>query len=100
MGGASFHLQQAVEKYLKGYLLSKGRQLKRTHNPIDLLKDALCYDETLGNFRMICDKITEYYTIDRYPFFLDSQLSEEEIRDSLAEAKELVIKLTQSYAKP
>ena len=49
---------------------------------------------------MICDKITGYYTIDRYPFFLDSQLSEEEIRDSLAEAKELVIKLTQSYAKP
>ncbi|KKW36482.1 MAG: hypothetical protein UY82_C0023G0001 [Candidatus Uhrbacteria bacterium GW2011_GWC2_53_7] len=48
----------------------------------------------------MCDKITEYYTIDRYPFFLDSQLSEEEIRDSLAEAKKLVIKLTQSYIKP
>ena len=94
--GASFHLQQAVEKYLKGYLLSKGWQLKRTHNLVDLLKDALCYDETLENFRTICDKITEYYTIDRYPFFLDFQLSEEEIRNSLAEAKKLVRKLTQS----
>ena len=92
--GASFHLQQAVEKYLKGYLLSKGWQLKRTHNLIDLLKDALCHDETLKDFRMMCDKITEYYTIDRYPFFLDSQLSGEEIRDLLEEVKELVKKLT------
>ncbi len=27
--GAGYHLQQAVEKYLKGFLLSKGWKLKR-----------------------------------------------------------------------
>ena len=30
--GAGFHLQQAAEKYLKGYLLGKGWALKRTHD--------------------------------------------------------------------
>lgn len=27
---ASFHIQQAIEKYLKGFLLEKGWNLKRT----------------------------------------------------------------------
>lgn len=29
---AAFHLQQALEKLLKGYLLSSGWQLKKTHD--------------------------------------------------------------------
>ena len=30
--GAGFHLQQAAEKYLKGYLLGKGWPLRRIHD--------------------------------------------------------------------
>jgi HEPN domain-containing protein len=29
---AAFHLQQALEKYLKAYLLSRGWELKRIHD--------------------------------------------------------------------
>ncbi len=42
--GAGFHLQQAVEKFLKAFLLSKGWQLKRIHNLETLLNSALVYD--------------------------------------------------------
>jgi HEPN domain-containing protein len=32
--GAAFHLQQAIEKYLKGHLISRGWKLDRIHEPI------------------------------------------------------------------
>jgi HEPN domain-containing protein len=39
--GAGYHLQQSVEKYLKGFLLYKGWKLKRIHDLEVLLNDAL-----------------------------------------------------------
>lgn len=41
--GAGFNIQQAVEKYLKGFLLSKGWKLRRIHNLETLLDDAVIY---------------------------------------------------------
>ena len=65
--GAGYHLQQAVEKYLKGFLLSKGWKLKRIHDLEVLLNDALKYEKTFDAYRTLCQKITGYYVIDRYP---------------------------------
>jgi HEPN domain-containing protein len=42
--GAAFNVQQAVEKYLKGYLLSKGWELRRIHNLEILLNEAARYE--------------------------------------------------------
>lgn len=41
---AGFYLQQAVEKFLKAFLLSKGWQLARIHDLEALLNQALTYD--------------------------------------------------------
>ncbi|MFI5344077.1 MAG: HEPN domain-containing protein [Chlamydiales bacterium] len=79
---AGFCLQQAVEKFLKAYLLSKGWKLRRTHHLDALLDDALAYDETLQEFRMVCIRITSFYFLERYPS-LDSKITEEEVQDSL-----------------
>jgi len=38
---AGFCLQQAVEKFLKAFLLSKGWKLRRVHDLNTLLDDAL-----------------------------------------------------------
>ena len=38
---AGFYLQQAVEKYFKAFLLSKGWKLKKTHDLETLLNEAL-----------------------------------------------------------
>jgi len=43
-GGAAFHLQQALEKYLKGYLIGKGWKLERTHDLEELLDHAVDYE--------------------------------------------------------
>ena len=38
--GAGFHLQQAAEKYLKGYLLDKGWPFKRIHDVALILEET------------------------------------------------------------
>ena len=55
---AAFHIQQAVEKYLKGYLLGKGWKLIRTHDLIGLLNEAVAYQSHLEAFRELCVRTT------------------------------------------
>ncbi len=38
---AAMLLQQAVEKYLKGFLLAKESKARRTHDLLELLDDAI-----------------------------------------------------------
>lgn len=66
--GAGFHLQQAVAKYLKGYLLSKGWKLQYVHGLVKLLNYTKDYDPSLEEFRALCEQVTGYYIIERYPF--------------------------------
>ncbi|MDP2935454.1 MAG: HEPN domain-containing protein [Dehalococcoidia bacterium] len=88
-GDAAFHLQQALEKYLKGYLLSKGWQLRRTHNLQTLLDEATIHDATLERFRFACQEITAYYFLDRYPFFAAAP-SADEIESARLIGQELI----------
>ncbi|MBI4559001.1 MAG: HEPN domain-containing protein [Candidatus Hydrogenedentes bacterium] len=101
--GAGINIQQSVEKFLKGFLLSKGWKLKRIH-PLDtLLNDAVSYEPSLEAFRETCEKITEYYIEERYPFTVVSELEPEEIADSLRTARSLIDeikKLTNLDASP
>ena len=84
---AAFHIQQAIEKYLKGYLLSKGWKLIRTHDLISLLNDAVSRESHFEAFRELCVRATEYYIEDRYPFLISSQLSVEELEEIREETK-------------
>ena len=86
---AGFLLQQAAEKYLKGYLLSKGWELKRIHDLVDLLNEVVTYDKSFDTYRSTCEQITEYYTEERYPFLDTSELTREEIESALNEVKSL-----------
>lgn len=86
--GAGYHLQQAVEKYFKGFLLSKGWKLKRIHDLEVLLNDALKYEKALEKYRSLCQKITGYYMIDRYPLPAAPTLTKEEVQESVAEAEQ------------
>ena len=90
---AGFCLQQAIEKFLKAYLLSKGWQLRRIHNLDALLDDAITYDSSLEKFRDVCQKITAFYFVERYPFVVESGVTEKDVRTSLKEVKVLVDKL-------
>lgn len=89
LGIAGFLLQQATEKYLKGYLLSKGWELKRIHDLVGLLNEVVTYDKSFDMYRSACERITEYYTEERYPFLDVSELTREEIESGLNEVKGL-----------
>ncbi|MBU1599597.1 HEPN domain-containing protein [bacterium] len=86
---AAVHLQQAIEKYLKGYLLSKGWRLKPTHDLEVLLDEAVELNPALERFRDLCLEATPYYIEERYPFF-GLEPSSEEIERLLEMAYEFV----------
>ena len=95
---AGFFLQQAVEKFLKAFLLSRGWELQRIHDLETLLNAALAYDPSLEPFRSACQKITGFYLVERYPFVVESGLTEEDVRTSLIQVEVLIEKLRAGVA--
>ena len=91
--GAGFHLQQAAEKNLKAYLISRGWKLSRIHDLPNLLNHAVDYDPDFEQFRTICERVTEYYTPERYPFLEEIPPTEDEIRKGLAKIQEMTAKI-------
>lgn len=91
--GAGVNIQQAVEKYLKGYLLSKGWELRRIHELEVLLNEVIIYEPSFEEFRAACQKMTDYYMEERYPFAGASELTEDEIRESLNIAENMIARI-------
>ena len=64
----AYHIQQAIEKYLKGYLVLKGQKPPWVHELDTLLNLIEKLDTDLYlPFIELCEKATRYYIEDRYP---------------------------------
>ena len=74
---AAFHLQQAIEKFLKGFLLSNGWKLKKIHDLEALLDDAVHVTPELERYRALCQQVTGYYLAERYPSVGEAPTSQE-----------------------
>jgi HEPN domain-containing protein len=83
-------LQQASEKYLKGYLLSKGWHLKRTHDLKDLLDSAIKYNPQFSSYLELVDRLTALYIEQRYPSRPGVEYPTEEIAQIIQQTKELI----------
>ncbi|MCZ6680985.1 MAG: HEPN domain-containing protein [Candidatus Poribacteria bacterium] len=92
-GAAGFFLQQAVEKFLKAFLLSRGWQLQRIHDLEVLLNASITYDPSLERFRAACEKITGFYFVERYPLITDTGLTDDDVESSLKQVRTLIDKL-------
>ena len=101
--GAGYHLQQAVEKFFKAYLIRQGWRLQRTHDLAELLNDALQYDATLGEYRAVCELVTEYDTAGRYPISRNrpapADMSDENVRAALDKITPLIERLRAGSAR-
>lgn len=86
----SFHIQQSIEKYLKGYLIYKGWELEKTHDLRELLSEVIKKDKTFERFIPPVRKISRYYIESRYPFSYKVDYTREEMEESLQQAKELL----------
>jgi HEPN domain-containing protein len=83
-------LQQSVEKYLKGWLLDRGWRLRKTHEVERLLDDAVTHDPSIQPFRQLCERLSGYYLLERYPMPSPGGPDEAQITADLAEARQLV----------
>jgi HEPN domain-containing protein len=60
-------LQEAVERYLKGYLVSTGWPLQRVHNLSTLLDAAVQRDVRFKPFADLCEGLTAQFWEQHYP---------------------------------
>jgi HEPN domain-containing protein len=96
---AGFHLQQAIEKYLKAFLLSHGWRLKRIHDLETLLDDAIEFDPSLEEFRRLTIRVSGYYVAERYPLLTQPGIDAEDVERSIAETDILVARLDAYFAQ-
>ena len=75
-----FHCQQAVEKYLKAYLVFLGISFQKTHEIGELITKCEPKDKEISIFKEEADKLTDYAIQIRYP--------DEWSEPTLTEAKE------------
>ena len=86
---ATLFLQQAVEKYLKGYLIARGWKLIKTHDLKPLIDEAKKHDGNFAKFYDLADKLTQYYIDEKYPP-METDITVEEAASLCAQAEELI----------
>jgi HEPN domain-containing protein len=62
-----FHAEQAAEKALKAFLVSRGEAPPRSHDLVHLVSLCESYDATLSVFTASCERLTYYGVHVRYP---------------------------------
>jgi len=77
LGALVFHAQQAVEKYLKAFLVSKEIDFPKTHNIAVLLELVARCDPTLAESLHETVALTQYEVEGRYPGDLPEVTGEE-----------------------
>lgn len=88
-GLIAFHAQQAAEKYLKGFLLLRGKNPKRTHDLVQLLEECQKIDTEFFSIRKYADILMPYSVEARYPVFYPI-IKKEFAEEAVAVAEEIV----------
>lgn len=85
-----FLCQQAVEKYLKGYLILKRKKFGKIHDLAALL--ALCgqVDKEFLDWYQEAEKLTSYYIETRYPPDIPVSYTRGEAREALDQAEKII----------
>jgi len=96
---AGFRLQQALEKYLKAFLLANSWELDKTHALSKLLEEALKYKSELNLFIDLCQRVENYYMADRYPSELDAGTPLEVVERDFKEASQLREMILAAFSK-
>lgn len=85
-----FHAQQAAEKYLKGYLVSKKINPRAIHHLEELAKDCAKFDKDFLRFLDDCLLLTRYYIETRYPPLVPIAYSKKEAEEAVKIAEEII----------
>jgi HEPN domain-containing protein len=77
-------------QYPKDWLRIAEKDLDRVKR---LLDDAVAYDSSLEKYRTVCQKITLYYFVERYPVVTETGITKDDVTSSLEQVENLIIKL-------
>ncbi|MFH1259470.1 MAG: HEPN domain-containing protein [Elusimicrobiota bacterium] len=88
-----FHIHQAVEKYLKGFLICKGWKLKKIHDIELLLTETANFDDEFQKYLDLGRELTAFYYEERYPPGPITEYSKGEIKKILDRAEEVIYKI-------
>lgn len=87
---AGIFLQQALEKYLKAFLLERNWELRKIHTLTTLVDYAVEHSPQLERFRALYERVTDYYFMERYPQLAAVGLSLEDIEKDLEQAQRFI----------
>ena len=91
-------VQQGAEKYLKGYLLTRGWKLQKTHDLEVLVSGAITHDKSFDQFLDFARMVSAYYLEDRYPPGPPADYPREEIADIMEQTEKLIAKIKEAIA--
>ena len=67
-----FHFHQAVEKYLKAYIMAKEQDFQKTHDLTKLIQICAKDDTDFNSLNDLVSELNPYYIETRYPEFVTS----------------------------
>jgi len=83
-----FHCQQAVEKYLKAFLVYNDEEPSKTHDLIELVKLCSAFDSEFSLLIIKCEYLLPFAVRTRYPGGSDP--SDEDMKTALAYAHNVI----------
>ncbi len=98
---ACFHLQQAAEKFLKGFLAFRDQPIPHTHNVEELARLCLVQDPSLDLSHVDVTELTPFAVETRYDFeFWPSRDTTEGALDLALEVRRAILAAVPPKAKP
>lgn len=94
---ACFHCQQAVEKYLKGYLTFQKIEFLKSHDLDYLLKLCKDFNNKFADYEETVLVLNKYGIEPRYPADIPIYYSIEETKQAIKLAKEMVRFLKKAF---
>lgn len=93
-------LQEAAERFLKGFLVSRGWRVERTHDLVHLMKTAASHDTRFGSFAGLSVTLTQEFFAQHYPGgdLTDVGRDYESTRRQLGELVALIRELTTDHS--
>jgi HEPN domain-containing protein len=89
-------LQEAAERFLKGFLVARGCKIVKTHDLSRLLAPACEFDESFASFAEPCQILTEQFWEQHYPGGDLEEVGEgySDLRDAIGRMVQLILATT------
>jgi len=90
-GLACFHCHQAVEKYLKGYLVYQQKDFEKIHDLTLLLRLCSEINKEFDSLKEECIFLNVYYIPPRYPVPEIKEYSKEELQRAMKKMERIIL---------